>query len=611
MKRQILSIACAAFSVGAFAASVEFGPKDSGVPGNPRILTPKVLGIDFFRSVELLPSEFGPVRDAAMRERFPVEVRDRIRVADLSTKLPGKLAPWKDDCRIPPSPWLYIGGNPAPLARWPNADDEGGWTCFTAVVDNGYPGGGVEPAGDNVRKNMHPGAFVYDEPRARRWNFKEGVWLYGYWTHDWSESFLRAKGLEQTPSNTVLRLAGVHYYGCGGKTWGGKKSRRFFALNIPEELDAPGEWWLDRERKFLYVLPTEGWPQERLSLAVSEEPILKVCGAHDLVFDGFTFEGTHQTESAAVIVGDCERVTFRNCTFRNLAASALALKGTGCRIENCRAYNLGGGAFEIDGGDRASLVKSGNVVEGCDIHDYSLFRRTYMPAVRLVGCGQTVRGCRIHDAPHSAVIYGGNEHLLESNEIYRVLCETRDAGAFYTGRDSSTLGTVIRGNRFHDLGRTPEQARYTMAVYFDDCDWGDAVYGNRFERVGIGVMLGGGNLHPIVGNTFVECQRAINIDARGITWQTTRVSFRRDVEGRSWAEQKLSKFDFRKDPWKTAYPELEGLLADRPELPRMNPITNNVFIACKKPFAIDEIAQSVTNEMPIAHNRIIPEQNDF
>ncbi|MGN0847994.1 MAG: right-handed parallel beta-helix repeat-containing protein [Kiritimatiellia bacterium] len=588
-----------------FSAPLTFRANDSGRREAPIVWMAETEGSVHVRGgVTLPPSAFKPVTETAILDRLPEASRGKVRVCDVAAYLPQELPPWGNQFGEPPAPWLYINGAPADCARWPNADAEnGGWAYFTKSVDTGYPDKDIH---SNARRDNHPGAFQWEfGARGSRWNFDAGVWMYGYWTHDWAENSVRVKGFENTPSNRVIRLAGIHTYGCGNGTWGARR-RRFFAYNLLEELDAPGEWYLDRAAKRLYVVPTTDWVKAELVLAMFEKPFIDLRDASDIVFKGISFEFSHAPQASVRIAGGT-RIGLVGCQFTGLAGSAVGLTGTECRIVRCAAWNLGASGFSISGGDRRNLIAANNLVADCDIHDYAKFRRTYAPAIGIGGCGQRVVGCRLHHAPHNAILYGGNNHLFESNEVYRVLLETGDAGAFYTGRDTSTLGTVIRGNYFHDLGRDPALSDFTMAIYFDDCDWGDAVYDNVFERAGRAVFIGGGNLHPVSGNIFVDCPVGVHVDSRGVTWREgKRKAFNFDTNGVSWYENRLKPFDFRSEVWTKAYPEIEGLLKDRPDLPRMNPVTNNVFIACKRNFELDKLAQTVTNECPFAANAFYP-----
>ena len=79
--------------------------------------------------------------------------------------------------------------------------------------------------GGSVNK---PGAFIYSNPRAKRWNFAEGVWLNGYWTHDWDNHSVKAASYgAENGTNDVIRLAATIPYGVMGRTWG-RKERRFY-----------------------------------------------------------------------------------------------------------------------------------------------------------------------------------------------------------------------------------------------------------------------------------------------------------------------------------------------------------------------------------------------
>ena len=93
--------------------------------------------------------------------------------------------------------------------------------------------------------------------------------------------------------------------------------------------------------------------------------------------------------------------------------------------------------------------------------------------------------------------------------------------------------------------------------------------------------------------------------ARGVTWQKSKGMFLPDAQGESWQRAKLAPFEPFKGEWLVRYPGLRALLSDRPELPRQNPVSNNVFIACRQVFSLDELSQSMTNECPFADTRIL------
>jgi len=170
--------------------------------------------------------------------------------------------------------------------------------------------------------------------------------------------------------------------------------------------------------------------------------------------------------------------------------------------------------------------------------------------------------------------------------------ETGDAGAIYTGRNPSEMGTVIVGNWFHDLGEESKRD-FTIAVYFDDCNWGNTVLSNRFERLGRALLIGGGNLFRIEGNSFKECRIGVHIDSRGKKWK-------RWVDDPEWFARAFKPF--RGDIWRQAYPEVERTLADDPAAPWNNAILGNVFEKNVQDFHFDSGTNSVTNRMRMAEN---------
>ena len=481
----------------------------------------------------------------------------KVRTADVRALVGRELASWPKDFRVPPGPWLYRNNAPLEIARWPNGGD---WM----IASNAVVSAGVAAASKDGKSDD---SIRCSDPRAKTWDFAKGVWFYGYWCHDWAESFVQGAGYDA--ATETLRFSGRHQYGFGGKTWG-FAGRRYFALNALAELDAPGEWYLDRAAQKLYVVPQEGETSARYVLATLERPFFQANGLVDVTFEGFVFETAHAP--TAVVLDGSERVRVTDCTFANLGGAALQLTGQDSEIRNCRFGNLGKGGIILSGGDRKTLKKGNLVVADCTFRKWGRFVRTYTPGVLVMGCGQVVRDSTFRNAPHNAILFKGNDHLIEKNEFDRVLMDTGDAGAIYTGRNPSEMGTMIRDNYFHDLG-DPTKRDYTSAVYFDDCDWGDSVVSNRFERLGRGVLLGGGNLFRIEGNVFTDCLIGIHIDSRGIRWPQW-------TEHPDWFTKAFAEFSPFNEIWRRAYPKLDSTLKTDPFAPWNNLVEGNVFTDC-------------------------------
>ena len=519
--------------------------------------------------VALEAASFKPVLDSAVLARLDAAVRNKVRVCDLSALGLDEFPEFKTAFHgVPSAPWLYVNHRPMTLARWPNAGTaDGGWAGFSKAVDTGLP---QPDAADPALHKLHPGSFIFDDPRPARWNLAEGVWLLGYWTHDWADEVIRVAAYD--PEKKVISLAAPHSYGINAGTWGADK-RRFFAMNALEELDAPGEWYLDRPRKRLYFYPEADLAKAQIVLATSTQPLMKLNGAKHVKLVGLDLEYSH---GDGIVAQNIEGVEIVGCTVANLAGSAISLNGVANSVRSCDVYNLGRSGISLSGGDRKTLTPAKNLAENNHIHHFGLFHRTYAPGIGLNGCGQIARNNRIHDAPHNAFLYGGNEHLLELNEVYRVVMETGDAGAFYTGRDWTCQGNILRHNYIHDLGGGDAKHVNTMGMYFDDCVCGNTVTGNVFYRAGRAIMIGGGRDNPILNNLIIDCPIGLHLDARGMTWKQWN-----DPADKSWClEEKARQFNYTQPPWSTRYPRLAAIMDEEPRKPLGDAIRGNVFVDC-------------------------------
>jgi len=229
------------------------------------------------------------------------------------------------------------------------------------------------------------------------------------------------------------------------------------------------------------------------------------------------------------------------------------------------------GGILVEGGSRRTLTAAGHVVDNNHIHDYSRWVRTYRVGVRLSGVGLQASRNYIHNAPHSGIIYSGNDHVIELNELANLCLDTGDVGGIYTGRDWAARGTQIRFNHSHHLGGLNMGSN---AIYLDDLASGQTIHGNIIHDVWRAMMIGGGRDNVIENNIFADYKIGIHFDARGIGWS------RRLIEGRrgSWDMfGKLESVPYNKPPYSTKYPQLPNILNENPLEPKDNRIVGNIF----------------------------------
>jgi len=461
-------------------------------------------------------------------------------------------------------PLFFYDGTWARPARWPNE----GFATFSESVDTGVRG--EYRSGTAATGKKLPGSFRFKDSRAEKWDFADGIRIEGYFFYDWSYESLLAKGYDAEKG--VLSLTVPSTFGIGGpKQSSFFTERRFVVSNVRAELDAPGEYFYDRKTKQVAFVAPEGGVKEFRTVNRPGN-ILNIRAATNLVIRGVHFR--YAADNAVRLHG-CTDVILEDCRVSEVGGSGVQISaGIRCAVRRCEIAFVGGGGVFVDGGDRRTLGRGDNVVEGCRIHDYSIISHVYAPGVCVHGCGNVVRGNEIFNAPHSGVIYHGNEQLFESNHVHHVLLESCDAGVFYTGQDATARGNVLRWNLVEDSGiiRPDGRVTGTIAFYLDDCVAGSTIVSNTVRRVPKGVAIGGGHENLVLYNTFEDCPCGVSPDARALSCHKARWD-------RDWHQtEKLRQAGINREPWKSRYPLLSQYTPENyPRTPEHCKIVGNVF----------------------------------
>jgi len=502
---------------------------------------------------------FTPLNNPDARARINPDFHDDIYQIDLSDF---NIADYGDlDPRSGNRMELYYNGAFMQIARYPNED----WLTIASVPQSGDQSYVREPK--RIRYGLpvgkHFGRFTYDTDRPNFWQKDDNIWMQGYWVWDWSDEYQRIDSIDKAKKE-IYPAKPYHRYGY-------HQRQRFYFLNVLEELDQPSEWYLDRNTDMLYFWPPDQMSAAEIWLSVLDKPMLHLQNASHIVFEQLDFRASRA--ESMVIEGGSE-VLVGGCTFTNMGKTPVVVKGgTHHRVKGCDMYELAMGGISLQGGDRKTLTPSEHIAQNNHIHHFARRVKTYQPALDVSGVGNKLLHNLLHDAPHMAIGFGGNEHLIAFNEVYQVLTETSDAGAIYNGRDWTERGTVIRNNYFHDLGATisGEGFHGVMGVYLDDCLPGTTISGNIFQNIDRGIMLGGGQYNTAENNLFINCNIAIHVDARANGWARENA-----LEGGPWhMYEKLAEVPYQQEPWRSTYPELVTI-TENPSDPIGVVIKNNI-----------------------------------
>ncbi len=487
-----------------------------------------------------------PVTDQAILDRLEPAARANVVQADLKALGISDLGGVNAN-RLE----LFFNDTPMTLARWPND----GFVKITGLV---------EPDTVNVRgtKGSKTGKFLYDGDRPKRWAGEKEPWVHGYWFWDWSDQRHPVESID-TEKRVIAVKPPYHGYGYRVGQW-------FYALNLLSEIDQPGEWVLDRETGVLYFWPPADIAKGRAVVSVAES-LVTMKGVSHVTLRGFTLEACRGT---AVSVEGGAHCAIAACTLRNLGGSAVRIAGaTDSRVVGCDIYGVGDGGIALDGGDRKTLAPARLAAENNHIHHYGRWNRMYKAAIQIGGVGNRAAHNLIHNAPHMAIGFSGNDHVIEFNEIHSVCHESNDAGAMYAGRNWTMRGTVVRHNYLHHI--VGFEGRGCVGVYLDDMFCGTDIVGNVFYKVTMAAFVGGGRDCTVANNLFVDCPRALHIDSRALGWA------RDHTDG--WVKEGKEKsthlgLRFKEPPYSTRWPQLLSILDDEPFAPKGNVVERNIFV---------------------------------
>jgi hypothetical protein len=135
---------------------------------------------------------------------------------------------------------LFFDGRRQPLARYPNFDPQnpygGGW----AYVDGRPIPMNKDVPGESRR------TLQYKEQDAHRWSRPEEGEVFVFPRYNWRNNIIPIATIDHEKRILTLR---------GDASYPIRPGDRYYVQNLLEELDAPGEWYLDRRTQTLYFWP--------------------------------------------------------------------------------------------------------------------------------------------------------------------------------------------------------------------------------------------------------------------------------------------------------------------------------------------------------------------
>lgn len=302
---------------------------------------------------------------------------------------------------------------------------------------------------------------------------------------------------------------------------------RYFVENVLEELDSPGEWYLDPRTGVLHYQPQPGFSQKSEVIAPVAGRLVQFTGGaarqavvSHITLAGLTFQDTDYSPAdgcagygmgndGVVYLTNATHCAVADCTFRNIGKYAVCLAG--------------GGNNSVTGNDISDSAEGGvlllksarNTVSDNHIHHCGAVYK-HIGGVILEGPG-TDENVVSHNTIHDLSRYGislknpGRRNVIEFNRVERTNTETYDTGGIEVtqGDKEFRSGSVIRYNLVGDTigysydGRKP--VFMSWGIYLDSYAGGyDVNHNICYRSHNGGIMLQGGKDNRVTNNIFVD-----------------------------------------------------------------------------------------------------------
>lgn len=545
--------------------TLELIAEDSGTEGSPVIYTAypgeKVV---ITGGATLNGGDFKKVTDTELLSRLPKAAQDKIYEIDLSAQGVEKLLDPK------PSMQALFNDESLRLARWPNDD----YYIVPKVIDEGtttreYGEDKNPPNSPNYippeKQKNDPGIIQYDVNNINNWTNLEDVYLEGYWGVLWSTDILQIT--ERDTEKKTLKFNRATTYGVKNSM------ARFYAFNVFEEIDAPGEYYIDKNTMKMYLYPPADMNNAKIELTELDKEFVLMKDVENVAFSNISFE---TNALGAIRMEGGKNNNIQGCSFSKIQDAVITInQAYDVGVASCNFKNIGGKGVAIDSGDKQTITPANIYVENCTFEKFQQIKRTYNPAIAPDGVGTRMSHNVMFDSPHTAILFNGMEMNIEYNEIFDMVKETDDAGAIYSGRDMTSRGNKITYNYIHDMD-DGQGAHGRAAIYMDDAMSSMTAFGNIFNNIQKGFFMGGGRDHVIANNIFVRTSNPIPFDARQAGMTVKQLL---DKETTDTIPLRFQSVPYDSPVWLEKYPEVNAMVEDEnPGYPKGNSIYNNAFI---------------------------------
>lgn len=472
---------------------------------------------------------------------------------------------------------LIVNGEMQDLSRWPNEHYD-----FIGKV--------LEPPYSGVYR------YEVDADRIKNWATADQAYIHGFFTNDYGDGSANIIAYDVENGAIVV-----------DKT--ANQGFRYSINNLLEEIDVPGEFYLDRNSGNMYFFENPEHPIEDASFLFDTNPVIKLDGSF-VTLDGLTVEGSARFGVYMSMNATDNLVT--NCEVRNISGYGVDIHGFRNGVTHCYIHHNGNGGVDISNRGAQTpgywgITPEMNYVTHNHIQDASMLGHNYCPGIKAHGNGNIISNNRLHDFEQAAINWHGVGNTITYNDAYDSCREGGDAGVFYDWPGFTSTGNVLQYNFIHScygpeyLVNANGDRRYFMcAMYTDDCIVGNSLQNNLFYDVYQTWCLHNTRNSTIRNNLTVKADVAnYNSSLNGSNLATMlrhRDNMLKIIAGEKthigteyrniWNDY-LQNFDPNDPAW-DKYPYIKTITTDDPMLPKYNLFEKNVVFEMKREAAIPD-----------------------
>ena len=547
---------------------VEINAKHSGADNAPLYITnykDEKVNISSADMVKL--DQFKPITDESKRNRLYENVRDKVLVYDLKAhgiteygevffrgEKDGKYAANYESQKIV-EPQLYLDDEKLTLSRYPNGEE----IRVGEAIDNGNTdaSGNITNATDDGRGFE----FVMQDDVPFRWENTDQIALRGYFSYGYAPEYVRVRQFNKETNS-------VRSYGKLWR-WTIRQSGEtvYYFANVFEELDAPGEWFLDRDEGKLYLYPPTDDTSGTIYLSVAEHNIFNVSSCKNIVFNGLNISNA---PAVGFNISRSERILVQNCNMKNLtyAVQLTASKYSGVISSYISGFLSRG--IQIDGSEGDTEYWD-SAARNMELEPQHIFiQNNYFcgsddgvgsRAILGGGIGVVISHNLFQNGYNGTLTPRGMYTVVEYNEIVGGDKRISDFAPMYTGGVYSSY-LVMRYNYMHDNSiRGNELGR---GFYFDEGGSWFECYGNLIVEQEEGIYSHSGKAGVAFNNLFVNCKKNVVTNGNHIShlydWVRTG-GYATTSQWSSWFGNLNRKnyYDLYHVAYSTKFPEMKEL----------------------------------------------------